>query len=312
MSCATREEATETLCICSQAPRLVAVKPAIEGAGDVVTRPRPARLVRRDRAIRDGIPEATVSRLPLYLQALTTLAEDGVDTVSSEELAAAAGVGSAKLRKDLSHLGSYGTRGVGYEVEYLVNQISRELGLTHANASYHLRNLLAGGLILVAGEEKIRGGVAKRYRYDPVHDREDRACGDVRLRGFRAGMRTGRCDRCGGGERGGEFPQSFRRYVLALTGERLVVVSVLKNGTARIVASFPRTEATRLVVVQEATPDRSVYLIDVHGPEGEYHLYSQGSGDAASEPRTSFSLAPPLRGEDWGEGLYQQTLTPVD
>ena len=71
-----------------------------------------------------------MSRLPLYLQALTTLAEEGVDTVSSEELAAAAGVGSAKLRKDLSHLGSYGTRGVGYEVEYLVNQISRELGLT--------------------------------------------------------------------------------------------------------------------------------------------------------------------------------------
>ena len=51
-------------------------------------------------------------------------------TVSSEELAAAAGVNSAKLRKDLSHLGSYGTRGVGYQVEYLVYQISRELGLT--------------------------------------------------------------------------------------------------------------------------------------------------------------------------------------
>ena len=95
-----------------------------------MTPPRPARLVRRDRATRDGIPEATVSRLPLYLQALTALAERGVATVSSEELAAVAGVGSAKLRKDLSHLGSYGTRGVGYEVEYLVNQISLELGLT--------------------------------------------------------------------------------------------------------------------------------------------------------------------------------------
>ena len=46
-------------------------------------------------------------------------------TVSSEELAAAAGVNSAKLRKDLSHLGSYGTRGVGYDVDYLVYQISR-------------------------------------------------------------------------------------------------------------------------------------------------------------------------------------------
>jgi redox-sensing transcriptional repressor len=66
----------------------------------------------------------------VYLQALTELAEQSVATVSSEELAAAAGVNSAKLRKDLSYLGSYGTRGVGYEVEYLVYQISRQLGLT--------------------------------------------------------------------------------------------------------------------------------------------------------------------------------------
>ncbi|OII61930.1 redox-sensing transcriptional repressor Rex [Streptomyces sp. CC53] len=77
-----------------------------------------------------GIPEATVARLPLYLRALTALSERSVPTVSSEELAAAAGVNSAKLRKDFSYLGSYGTRGVGYDVEYLVYQISRELGLT--------------------------------------------------------------------------------------------------------------------------------------------------------------------------------------
>ena len=79
---------------------------------------------------RGGIPEATVARLPVYLRVLHGLAESGTGTVSSESLAAAAGVGSAKLRKDLSHLGSYGTRGVGYDVEYLVYQISRVLGLT--------------------------------------------------------------------------------------------------------------------------------------------------------------------------------------
>jgi len=71
-----------------------------------------------------------VARLPVYLRALSAQVEAGVDRISSEELAAAAGVGSAKLRKDLSHLGSYGTRGVGYEVDYLHYQISRELGLT--------------------------------------------------------------------------------------------------------------------------------------------------------------------------------------
>jgi redox-sensing transcriptional repressor len=79
---------------------------------------------------RRGIPEATVARLPVYLRALSGLADRSTTTVSSEELATAAGVNSAKLRKDLSHLGSYGVRGVGYDVEYLIYQISRELGLT--------------------------------------------------------------------------------------------------------------------------------------------------------------------------------------
>jgi redox-sensing transcriptional repressor len=76
------------------------------------------------------IPEATVARLPVYLRALNLLLESDTRTCSSEELATAAGVNSAKLRKDLSHLGSYGTRGVGYDVEYLRYQISREIGLT--------------------------------------------------------------------------------------------------------------------------------------------------------------------------------------
>ena len=60
-----------------------------------------------------------------------SLADSGTRTCSSEELAAAAGVNSAKLRKDLSHLGSYGTRGVGYDVDYLRYQIAREIGVTH-------------------------------------------------------------------------------------------------------------------------------------------------------------------------------------
>lgn len=76
------------------------------------------------------IPEATVARLPVYLRALNALLDADIQTCSSEELATAAGVNSAKLRKDLSHLGSYGTRGVGYDVEYLRYQIAREIGLT--------------------------------------------------------------------------------------------------------------------------------------------------------------------------------------
>lgn len=81
------------------------------------------------RAERD-IPEATVARLPIYLRVLSVLAERDVTTVSSEHLASAAGVNSAKLRKDLSYLGTYGTRGVGYDVDYLRYQIARQIGLT--------------------------------------------------------------------------------------------------------------------------------------------------------------------------------------
>lgn len=84
-----------------------------------------------DTAVRaKQIPEAAVARLAVYLRVLSGLAEQGATTVSSEELSASAGVNSAKLRKDLSYLGSYGTRGVGYEVQVLVSQIERILGLT--------------------------------------------------------------------------------------------------------------------------------------------------------------------------------------
>ena len=81
-------------------------------------------------SVRD-IPEATVARLPVYLRILTEQADEGVENLSSDGLAELAGVNAAKVRKDLSYLGSYGTRGVGYEVAYLVYQIRRELGLTH-------------------------------------------------------------------------------------------------------------------------------------------------------------------------------------
>ena len=66
----------------------------------------------------------------MYLRSLVQVAEAGVTTVSSERLAELAGVNAAKVRKDLSYLGSYGTRGVGYDVEFLMFQIRREVGLT--------------------------------------------------------------------------------------------------------------------------------------------------------------------------------------
>lgn len=80
---------------------------------------------------RRRIPEAALARLPLYLRILGEVAEEGTLQVSSDQLAELGGVNAAKVRKDLSYLGSYGTRGVGYEVSFLTYQIQRELGLNH-------------------------------------------------------------------------------------------------------------------------------------------------------------------------------------
>jgi redox-sensing transcriptional repressor len=123
---------------------------------------------------RGGIPEATVARLPVYLRVLTGLAEDGTLTVSSEALAAAAGVGSAKLRKDLSHLGSYGTRGVGYDVEYLVYQISRALGLTQ-----HYRVVIVGVGNLGHALANYAGFTTRGFEIAALVDADRRRAGEV-------------------------------------------------------------------------------------------------------------------------------------
>lgn len=80
------------------------------------------------------IPQASVSRLPIYLRALAALADARQQTVSSEMIAELTGVNAAKVRKDLSHLGSYGTRGAGYEVAVLIAHISQELGVNRDQA----------------------------------------------------------------------------------------------------------------------------------------------------------------------------------
>lgn len=77
------------------------------------------------------IPDATVARLPLYHRALIALNSAGTDTASSEQLAGIAGVNAAKVRKDLSCFGSFGTRGIGYDVAQLLEEIRTHLGLQH-------------------------------------------------------------------------------------------------------------------------------------------------------------------------------------
>src|SRR5882762_5191709 len=77
---------------------------------------------------RPEIPRKTVYRLSLYLRCLARLKDNNIQTVSSETLAKVAGVKPTQLRKDLTYLGQFGTRGLGYAVSELSQMISDELG----------------------------------------------------------------------------------------------------------------------------------------------------------------------------------------
>ena len=74
------------------------------------------------------IPRKSIYRLSIYQRCLERLKENGVETVSSNSLAKAAGVKSAQLRKDLAHFGQFGTRGLGYNVDALIEVITGVLG----------------------------------------------------------------------------------------------------------------------------------------------------------------------------------------
>lgn len=135
---------------------------------------------------RRRIPEATVARLPIYLRCLVDIAERKIPTVSSEQLADMAGVNAAQVRKDLSYLGPFGTRGVGYDVEYLHYQISRELGLTedrpvvivgvgnlgHALANYY-RGFSARGFRVIALVDKDPNKLGEEVAGMPVRSHDD-------------------------------------------------------------------------------------------------------------------------------------------
>jgi redox-sensing transcriptional repressor len=81
-----------------------------------------------NKSARPAIPRKTIYRLSIYLRCLARLRENGIGTVSSEALAKVAGVKSTQLRKDLACFGTFGTRGLGYDVAALSQKIAEELG----------------------------------------------------------------------------------------------------------------------------------------------------------------------------------------
>jgi redox-sensing transcriptional repressor len=80
----------------------------------------------------DAPPDVVIRRLPLYARSLRYLLEEGIHSVSSQELGERINVTAAQIRKDLSYFGEFGKQGIGYDVEKLLNHIERILGLTQS------------------------------------------------------------------------------------------------------------------------------------------------------------------------------------
>lgn len=118
------------------------------------------------------LPRKAVYRLSIYQRCLQRLRENGVDTVSSEALAKAAGVKSTQLRKDLGYVGQFGTRGLGYNVETLAEAITAALGSTRLQPVVLIGvGNLGSALLRYSGFKKEGFEVVAAFDSHPVSDR---------------------------------------------------------------------------------------------------------------------------------------------
>ncbi|MEN6462034.1 MAG: redox-sensing transcriptional repressor Rex [Syntrophomonas sp.] len=118
------------------------------------------------------IPEATVMRLSIYSRYLYQLMDEGVQTVSSGEIATGVGVSSAQVRKDLAYFGEFGTRGVGYKVEELYENLLKILGLDK-----HWNAIIIGAGKLGSALALYKGFVDRGFHITAILDVDDNTIG---------------------------------------------------------------------------------------------------------------------------------------
>ncbi len=119
------------------------------------------------------IPDIVISRLPIYLRALTRLAQDGHTVTSSHELGQRLGISSAQIRKDLSHFGGFGKQGTGYQIPYLIDQLKQVLKV---NREWEVALVGAGDLGSALAH--YRGFVNRGFRIACVFDNSPQKIGN--------------------------------------------------------------------------------------------------------------------------------------
>lgn len=130
----------------------------------------------------DEIPDIVIGRLPIYLRALTHMAEEGdKTTTSSHELGEKLGISSAQIRKDLSHFGEFGKQGTGYHIKYLLEQLRQILHLER-----EWRVVLVGAGYIGHALAHYQGfqyrGFAIKWIFDNDPDKIGRVMNDLKVR----------------------------------------------------------------------------------------------------------------------------------
>jgi redox-sensing transcriptional repressor len=120
------------------------------------------------------VPDIVVGRLPIYLRALEHLMSTGQEFTSSQEMGQLLGIGSAQIRKDLSHFGEFGKQGTGYEVGFLREQISKIL---HVDREWPVA--LVGFGDLGQAIAHYGGFAAKRFHIDAIFDSDPAKVGQT-------------------------------------------------------------------------------------------------------------------------------------
>jgi redox-sensing transcriptional repressor len=121
---------------------------------------------------KDRIPEGVIERLPTYLSVLIQLRQDGCYTASSARLGELTDVNPAQIRRDLTYFGSFGKRGVGYEITTLIDRIQRILGSDHTH-----RLVLVGAGHLGAAIAAYSGLRARGFVVSAILDNDLRKVG---------------------------------------------------------------------------------------------------------------------------------------
>ena len=141
------------------------------------------------------IPEMTIRRLSVYTRCLLQLEEDGVKTVSSQELAERFNLNSAQVRKDLAYFGEFGVRGIGYYVSGLKAELHRILGLDRewpvalvgfgnlGSALFHYKGFARQGFRIVAIFDEDPAKVAREIESTPIFASRDMSR-EVKARGI--------------------------------------------------------------------------------------------------------------------------------